>query len=233
MEQIVINKDFEKHMSSICGISCYYKPDKCECFGVLTEIEAEEMGFDQYDNLEEDAFYKMEDCPFYNEEKYFFNKNSNINREYITKFIKDWFKDIKISKEDIKKHIDISLALYNEGKDYSRGITISKVFLSMEKKDNSEKRKEYVYLLHSKHGTKIGRSYNPEIRSRLIGTEVPFKIDKTEIFNVKNMSETERYLHKEYSEYRLNGEWFDLSENKINSIRDYVKSIVPTQKQLS
>ena len=81
----------------------------------------------------------------------------------------------------------------------------------------------FIYLLHTDHGIKIGKSKKPDTRTKILGTKLPFKIIKKESFPVKNMSESERHLHKKYKECRLNGEWFDLSEKQLEDIRNEIK----------
>ncbi len=85
-----------------------------------------------------------------------------------------------------------------------------------------DKRKEYVYILHSDFGFKIGRSHEPQIRSRTIGTKTPFVIKKTEIFEVESMSKAENGLHRHFKDFRLNGEWFNLTDLQIVEAREII-----------
>lgn len=81
----------------------------------------------------------------------------------------------------------------------------------------------YVYLIHSEHGTKIGKSKRPIQRIAQLQTQMPFIFKYIENTFVENCSETETYLHKEFASKRLNGEWFNLSEEDIIHAREILK----------
>jgi hypothetical protein len=78
--------------------------------------------------------------------------------------------------------------------------------------------KQYVYLLLSDHGTKIGRTISFSNRMREFQTKLPFKINQTIYFEVVNNTQTERDLHRKYKSKRLNGEWFNLEKAELNEI---------------
>ncbi len=228
MKQTVINSATKNILTETCGFSCHYTPDKCECFGIIPDEVMKDLGLEEGDNREEDAFYEMEHCSYYDKIRF---ENKSVFEEQIKHYIDENFKDYK---EDEKEIIfEKAIKLECEGGDWTWYLTMTNIanYISKMSKDNN-KRKEYVYLLQSDSGTKIGRSYNPKDRTGYLGTKVPFKIKKTEIFQVESMSKTECGLHREYSKYRLEGEWFDLSEAQIKEIREYLKSIVPTQKRI-
>ena len=79
--------------------------------------------------------------------------------------------------------------------------------------------KGYVYLIHSGHGVKIGKSKVPVKRITDLQTQMPFRFTEIENTLVRNYSETELYLHKVFSEKRLNGEWFNLDKKDIETAR--------------
>ena len=97
--------------------------------------------------------------------------------------------------------------------------------LHLSSKNISEKKLEYVYLIKTDHGIKIGKSRSPEKRIHNISTKIPFKIMKSEYFVVENMSKTESSLHTKYKEYRLNGEWFNLTEKQYSEIKETLKPL--------
>ncbi|MCP4762001.1 MAG: GIY-YIG nuclease family protein [archaeon] len=219
MEEKLLQK-----LEETCGASCVHDPDSCKCFGVLSKEDAEDLGIDEEDNLAEDAFYKIEDCAHYQKEYHLNPSHTKFIDEYVESALEDKF----TTEEKIvikKKALDI----YNSDEDdvdiklvsYMSMLRLTK-YIKVQAKI---KRKQYVYLLHSKNCVKIGRSYNPKKRAHQIGVKMPFKISKVEYFNVKNMSKTESILHKEYSEFRLEGEWFDLSRKQIDSIKIYLKEL--------
>ena len=77
----------------------------------------------------------------------------------------------------------------------------------------------YIYFLHSDHGVKIGKSKDPESRASELMTQMPFKVNKKEIFSVNEMEEAEKYLHIHFESSRLNGEWFDIDEENHEEAR--------------
>ena len=82
-------------------------------------------------------------------------------------------------------------------------------------KKMKNKSNEYVYFLYSDYGIKIGKSKNPDKRTSLIATQMPFKIVKIEIYQVNNMDVSEKHLHNYFQDYRLNGEWFKIDNKQI------------------
>jgi hypothetical protein len=76
----------------------------------------------------------------------------------------------------------------------------------------------YVYILKSGPYYKIGRTKNITKRFPQIYIHLPFETRLICIFYSKNMHQTERDMHKWYSEYRTNGEWFSLPDNEISEL---------------
>lgn len=89
----------------------------------------------------------------------------------------------------------------------------------------------YVYLIHSDHGVKIGKSKTPRNRIKNVSTQMPFNVKKTESFKVNHMSNCEKYLHDYFKEKRLNGEWFDLNNKDIEFCRKFLtaKKVLETK----
>lgn len=80
----------------------------------------------------------------------------------------------------------------------------------------------YVIGNKSKDVCKIGISTNPDKRLKQLQTGCPYKLSILAI--VKGMDyESERNLHKRYSEYRINGEWF--------RIRGEIKKLIGDKKE--
>lgn len=82
----------------------------------------------------------------------------------------------------------------------------------------------YVYLIHTDHGVKIGKSVNVKTRIKTVSSNLPFKVIHTEFFKVENHHKTEIHFHKKYESKRINGEWFDLSKRDIEDIRLEIKN---------
>lgn len=71
-----------------------------------------------------------------------------------------------------------------------------------------------TYLMKDGHGnTKIGRSYNPKRRERTLQSELP---TITLLAICENNIEEE--LHERFSNLRIRGEWFNLSDKQIGDI---------------
>lgn len=94
--------------------------------------------------------------------------------------------------------------------------------------DNNKKytpkknKKGHIYLLKSAHGHyKIGRSINAENRASLLDIELPFAIELIHYFTVPDMAKAESELHTMFADKRLNGEWFNLTDEDVN----YIKSL--------
>jgi len=72
----------------------------------------------------------------------------------------------------------------------------------------------YVYLMHAQ-GTsyyKIGKSINPDKRLLQISPKMPFETELIKVWGTNFMSIAEKWLHKHFSEFRRNGEWFQLPD---------------------
>lgn len=96
-----------------------------------------------------------------------------------------------------------------------------------EKKDKSQS----VYLIICDECVKIGVSTQTKIRTRHLGTKIPFAVKRVLFFNVENMYKVEKELHKKYEEKRMNGEWFDLSPSDIEETVEHLKRISLSEMQ--
>lgn len=88
----------------------------------------------------------------------------------------------------------------------------------------SKANKEFIYLMidDSTGYFKIGRSYNPEVREKTLQSEKPTirLIKKWKAYRT-----TEKKLHEHFKSQRIRGEWFNLSDSDINSIKSIIKQI--------
>jgi hypothetical protein len=79
----------------------------------------------------------------------------------------------------------------------------------------------FVYLLGSPEGyCKIGRTINLQSRLHSIGLQLPFKVELLHTIKVSDPVKAERFLHKKFADCRTNGEWFLLSIEQINWIKE-------------
>ena len=85
--------------------------------------------------------------------------------------------------------------------------------VGMKRRDSSKEVKTYLMKDNLTKLYKIGRSNNPLNRERTLQSEKP------SIKMVKVWSENiEKKLHKEYSNYRIRGEWFKLTKVQVKYI---------------
>lgn len=92
-------------------------------------------------------------------------------------------------------------------------------------KPKKKNTKIYVYLMRSNLTgyLKIGISGNPKKRKRTLETAQGGKIDIINMF--LGDQEIESLLHKRFSKYREEGEWFQYNENIIESFNDVALTI--------
>ncbi|HBD25354.1 GIY-YIG nuclease family protein [Flavobacterium sp.] len=85
----------------------------------------------------------------------------------------------------------------------------------------------FVYLMHdtSNGYYKIGISNSPEYRERTLQSEKPtIEMIASKKFPIRKIAESiEKALHSTYSEKRLRGEWFELSDNDVEHIKETLK----------
>jgi len=78
---------------------------------------------------------------------------------------------------------------------------------------------EYVYIIKTSFGSKIGMSRTPEVRIKSIVGSLPFGSEYYDYFLIDEAREKEDYFHKKYREQKIKGEWFNLSDKDIEDIR--------------
>lgn len=89
--------------------------------------------------------------------------------------------------------------------------------------ENIKKTKDgYVYIIkkNDENIVKIGMSKNYSERTKQISTKLPFEVETVKVFKTKDMYSLERKLHDIYKEKRLNGEWFELSNEDLEYIKN-------------
>lgn len=88
------------------------------------------------------------------------------------------------------------------------------------------KRVGFVYLMKNERGfTKIGyTTKSPEFREKTLQSDNP-NVELLFSISLSNAKRIEGFLHEEFSNYRIRGEWFDLSQDDINSCIKYLKNL--------
>ncbi|MEE4697074.1 GIY-YIG nuclease family protein [Pseudomonas alliivorans] len=76
-----------------------------------------------------------------------------------------------------------------------------------------------VYLLKSAYGYKVGRTRNVPNRMRAFGVKLPFIYTIPLVAWFEDCHAAESRYHQRFAGKRINGEWFDLNDSDIQSIR--------------
>lgn len=80
--------------------------------------------------------------------------------------------------------------------------------------------KGYVYLIRASTGHyKIGRTKDISNRFNFFVVKLPFEIELIHHFEVDDMREAEAKLHEKYKAKRVNGEWFNLTDEDVTFIK--------------
>lgn len=78
----------------------------------------------------------------------------------------------------------------------------------------------YVYLIKSSTGYwKIGHSKTPENRMKTFGVMLPFEVEYEHLIPTTNMFMAETILHTKFSDKRVRGEWFSLTDDDVIAIK--------------
>lgn len=86
--------------------------------------------------------------------------------------------------------------------------------------ENDKQHKEgYVYLMAGNGYCKIGKSKDVQARHRQLGIKMPFPIQVEHYIQCADMHSVEEYWHHLFREKRLEGEWFNLTEDDISLFR--------------
>lgn len=129
------------------------------------------------------------------------------NDEYNIKF------DFESYKKYILEYITQFAFIFNEKK------SLSDLGKSMKLKLDKKKRKTYLMVDKKTGHFKIGYSKNPDAREKTLQSEKPdIKLLITCNENI------EKELHKKYSDKRVRGEWFNLTEENLTEIINIFKT---------
>jgi hypothetical protein len=81
----------------------------------------------------------------------------------------------------------------------------------------------FVYLLKGQGYYKIGRAKDPHRRSETLAVQLPFPTEMVAHVHSPDYKALEAELHQRFVDKRLNGEWFDLSDEDV----EYIKGLAP------
>lgn len=83
-----------------------------------------------------------------------------------------------------------------------------------------ESEKGYIYLIRASTGHyKIGRTKDITARFSFFVVKLPFEIELIHHFETPDMRTAEAALHEQYKAKRVNGEWFNLTDEDVAQIR--------------
>ena len=89
------------------------------------------------------------------------------------------------------------------------------VYSIPERNISNRKQKTYIALDHNTGFYKIGKSKNPALREKTLQAEKP----TIEVIAVLK-KDIEKKLHTRFASKRIRGEWFKLTKEEVNSIKD-------------
>lgn len=132
---------------------------------------------------------------------------------------------LTISSTEIEKYVDYNPSIIAKG---VRGIIplrilrkgdFYKQFFGVKRPGQETPNNEYVYLMLNKRNEliKIGKSKNPTFREKTLQSDEP-DIELISFWEVP--SRLEKELHREFSQKRKRGEWFDLDFNDLKRIKE-------------
>ena len=80
----------------------------------------------------------------------------------------------------------------------------------------------FVYVIRCCNYHKIGVSDDPNKRLKNIQAHNPFEIELVKVYGYRSADahRIERYLHKQFDEYRVRGEWFDFGDLDVIKLID-------------
>lgn len=87
--------------------------------------------------------------------------------------------------------------------------------------------KKYVYLISDSntYNYKIGISNNPERRIKSLQTGNDNKLKIIHKILCEYYSDVEKALHYRYNSNKINGEWFELTDNDVTTFPEYCQKI--------
>jgi hypothetical protein len=83
----------------------------------------------------------------------------------------------------------------------------------------------YVYLIEAIGRHKIGISGDAKSRLNSIKSTLPCEMKVINIVNAPNYKFHENLLHKIFSDKNVKGEWFDLSDENVSEVVEYMNSL--------
>lgn len=86
----------------------------------------------------------------------------------------------------------------------------------------TQRKSGYVYLFASAFGYKIGRTRNIPSRTRVFNVKLPFDVRLLHVIETCDSVTLEKTIHDHFAAKRLNGEWFALSKDDVDSFVNWI-----------
>jgi hypothetical protein len=83
----------------------------------------------------------------------------------------------------------------------------------------------FVYIIKSELGYKIGMTKSIHDRTRIFNVKLPIEWEFEKIYCLKDYKLLEKFLHSKFNNKKINGEWFNLSEEDLILIENFYDSI--------
>lgn len=81
----------------------------------------------------------------------------------------------------------------------------------------------HVYLLRAGPAYKIGNAISVEVRAHDLQTGCPYPVEIVAKWKHVEARKFERQLHEQFQEKRMAGEWFALSSDDVERIREFFR----------
>ena len=151
--------------------------------------------------------------------KAFHKINNPKDKSLIRVYVKERLTDVGVNKVQGKSinHCNNLILEYTYKRIFKTDPTID--YLENKRQNRKEGRVESIYFIGNREYqlVKIGFSTYPEDRMKQLQTGCPFEL---ELFGViKGSVKEEKTLHRKYSKYRINGEWFKID----GELKDYLE----------
>lgn len=76
----------------------------------------------------------------------------------------------------------------------------------------------YVYFLRSGPYVKIGKTTNLDERIKTLRIQLPFEVELVHAVECRDHHEVESSFHEMFKDHRVNGEWFEMPNERFNYI---------------
>lgn len=160
----------------------------------------------------DDGEFEVGKCDYFHSERYaLYEVNTEEYKGTKSEFIIK-FKDEVIGV--VPPQTKVIILRETRGDDDNDGIT-----LLIKKKEKIG----YVYLVKLDKHYKIGISKSPNDRLKEF-TLLPYELETVLIEKVKGYDKREKELHEHFANKRVRGEWFELNEEDVVYIKQYLKN---------